>query len=82
MGALAKHASIKGSYIFSTRDITEIYSALRLPPLGSTKSKAGQVRLQRDEMDVKMDVTRIIDVMQSECYLLVKGPKLYQLQAM
>lgn len=30
---------------------------------------------------VKSDVADIIDMMRSECYLLLKGPKLYQLQS-
>ena len=31
-------------------------------------------------LKLKNDVGSIIDVMRTECYLLLKGPKLYQLQ--
>jgi hypothetical protein len=31
-------------------------------------------------LKLKNDVNSIIEVMRTECYLLLKGPKLYQLQ--
>ena len=31
-------------------------------------------------LKLKSEVSSIIDVMRTECYLLLKGPKLYQLQ--
>jgi hypothetical protein len=77
---MGRQAAIKESYIFSVREITDIYTGLRLPPLSSAKVKKGELAQQRSEVDLKIVVERIIEVMRAECYVIMKGPKLFKLQ--
>ena len=82
MSAMGKQAAVKESYIFTVREIMDIYAGLRLPPLSSLKTKKGESAplIQRSDLDLKIDVERIIEVMRAECYIIMKGPKLYKLQ--
>jgi hypothetical protein len=56
---LTKEAQIRGSSMFSKKDIEEAVNKLRF--------------------EKAHDVDSLIDVMRTECYLLLKGPKLYQI---
>ena len=84
VAALGRLAKSKGSNIFSQKEITDVYVGLRLPPLSSTKRSN---RVSRplssafgDQGVAAIDVESIIDVMRSECYIISKGPRLFQLQ--
>jgi hypothetical protein len=87
VSALGRLVPSKGSNIFSQKEIAEVYTSLRLPPLSSAKNSknsgaaTGQFRGPPAQVGVSaMDVESIIEVMRSECYIIVKGPRLYQLQ--
>jgi DNA helicase MCM8 len=56
---LTQEAKVRGSSIFSKKDIEEAIIKLRF--------------------EKAHDVNALIDVMRTECYLLLKGPKLYQI---
>ena len=42
-----------------------------------TKNEIGEISLR---LKIDRDVDSVIDVLRTECYLILKGPKLYQLQ--
>jgi hypothetical protein len=83
VAALTRSAASRGSAVFSHRDIVDVYSSLRLPPLGRGglgKTGRAAASLLAGPEAVAMDVSTLIDVMRSECYVTLKGPKLFQLQ--
>ena len=87
--ALGRLVPSKGSSIFSQKEISEVYTSLRLPSLSASKSARGSSssgQFRGSAMGCigggvsALDIESIIEVMRSECYMIVKGPKLYQLQ--
>lgn len=83
VAALTRSAASRGSPVFSHRDILEVYTSLRLPPLGGSKGGSKTSRpmgVVAGPETAALDVGTLIDVMRSECYLTLKGPKLFQLQ--
>jgi hypothetical protein len=68
---MTRHAAERGSSIFSHADIDRI----RLSVMATASGSSGV------DVSKKFNNTdALIDVMRTECYLILKGPKLYQLQ--
>ena len=76
---MTKQSQVKGSNMFTVADIDTI----RLQIISQTSnSGAGITAVGADKLLTKKcyDLGVLIEILRTECYLLLKGPKLYQLQ--
>jgi hypothetical protein len=77
---LLREASLKGSNIFSKRYPTIIHSASHIHILTPRICYRDiEEAVQKLKFEKVHDVNALIDIMRTECYLLLKGPKLYQI---
>ena len=80
---MTKQAQVKKSNLFSVGDIDALRVSIINQSLAGTAgggASASAVTAEKLLTKKCYDLEAIIEILRTECYLLLKGPKLFQLQ--
>lgn len=73
---MTKEATTKGNNIFTYTEIDQFRIAVVTSAFGNNTNNTNLIEATKKFNDTDA----LIEVMRTECYLTLKGPKLYQLQ--